>query len=148
MTARTRQPHIAAVPHRTELSDEQRADKFLAELDDNMLYCRAMRRHRYPVLLPPKRGKRMNLPKGLSFEPIKGQPGFVLKTEVCEICGRSSVTTTTYDEFLTRRDKRKYEDPAGYAAPKGTGPALQGQVAAHELERRLAEGGLFGMPGR
>lgn len=134
---------------RANESDEELADRFLDELDDNLLYCRATRRHRYPVLLPPgnkNRGKPFRLPRGLSFEPIPGEPGFVLKKETCEICGRTCETVTDRNAFLTGTVKRKYEDPAGYAAPRGTGEYLRGNVAAQELERRLSEGGLFGMP--
>lgn len=131
---------------RSDESDEELADRFLEELDDNFLYCRALRRHRYPVLLPPRKGKTIRLPKGLSFEPIAAMPGFVLKRETCEICGRVCETVTDRNAFLTGKVRRKYEDPPGYSAPRGTGPFLQGKVAAQELERRLDEGGLFGMP--
>jgi hypothetical protein len=129
-----------------QLTDEQRADQFISGLDDNMLYCRARRRHRYPVVLPPKNGRPARLPKGFSFRPCPGQPGFLILEETCEICGRVCVTVTERDSFLTTRTRRRYEDPVGYKAPKGTGKHLGGQVAAHELERRLLEGGLFGMP--
>lgn len=126
-------------------SDESLAERFIEQLDDTFLYCRARRRHRYPVILP-KRGKPFKPPKGFSFEPIPSMPGFLLVSETCEICGRVCTTVTDRSAFLTGQVRRKYEDPAGYSAPKGTGKHLQGNVAARELERRLDEGGLFGMP--
>ena len=135
-----------ATIRRAAESDAELAERFLAELDDNFLYCRANRRHRYPVLLPPKKNRTIKLPKGLSFEPIPSMPGFVLKKETCEICGRVCETVTDRNAFLTGQVRRKYEDPPGYTAPKGTGEYLRGKVAAAELERRLDEGGLFGMP--
>jgi hypothetical protein len=136
----------APVTRRAEETDAELAERFLDQLDDNFLYCRAKRRHRYPVVLPPKRGKPIRMPKGFSFEPIHDMPGFLLVTEVCEICGRVCTTITERDSFLTTKTRRRYEDPAGYTAPKGTGQYLQGNVAAQELERRLIDGGLFGMP--
>ena len=129
-----------------QLSDEQRAEKFLHELDDNKLYCRATRRHRYPILLPPKPGKAIKLPKGFTFKPTPGRVGYIDVSLTCLICGRVCNVTTTPDNFLTHRIRRNYEDPVGYAAPKGTGKHLGGATALHELERRLNEGGLFGMP--
>lgn len=131
---------------RARESDAELAERFLNELDDSFLYCRANRRHRYPVLLPPRKGKAIRLPKGLDFGPIPDMPGFVLKRETCEICGRVCETVTDRNAFLTGQVKRRYEDPPGYTAPKGTGAYLKGSVAAVELERRLTEGGLFGMP--
>lgn len=124
-------------------SDESLAERFIDQLDDNFLYCRARRRHRYPVILPRK-GKPFKPPKGFSFEPVPDMPGFLLVSETCEICGRVCKTVTDRYAFLTGQVRRKYEDPPGYTAPKGTGKFLGGAV--RELERRLGEGGLFGMP--
>lgn len=132
---------------RVNESDEELAERFVEELDDNFLYCRGRRRHRYPVVIP-RRGRTVKLPKGFSFEPIDGQLGMIRTFETCEICGRTCVTVITRDDFLSgRKVSRKYEDPPGYSAPHGTGKALQqGNLATRELERRLIEGGLFGMP--
>lgn len=131
---------------RADETDEELAGRFVRELDDNFLYCRALRRHRYPVLLPPKPGRTIRVPRGLSYEPVPGQPALVMEIKVCEICGRVCRAVTDRNAILTGMTRRTYEDPAGYAAPRGTGKYLQGKVAAYELERRLDEGGLFGMP--
>jgi hypothetical protein len=140
----------APIIRRVNESDAELAGRFIGQLDDAFLYCRARRRHRYPVLLPPKKNgrpvKSVRLPKGFSFQPIPSKPGFLLVTETCEICGRVCQTVTDRNAFLTGQVKRTYQDPPGYTAPKGTGEHLRGKVAMAELERRLDEGGLFGMP--
>ena len=135
-----------ATIRRIDESDEELAERFVKEADDSHVYCRATKRHRYPLLLPRK-GKSVKIPKGFSFEPVPGRAGVVEVTEVCEVCRRVRRTITSQHSFLTDRSRYRYEDPVGYAAPKGTGAALrEGNLAARELERRLNEGGLFGMP--
>ena len=128
-------------------TDGELAERFLQELDDNMLYCRGTGRHRYPVILPPKRGKPLRTPKGFDFAPSEEHHGCFELRETCEICGRVCVSLTEPGGFRARRRILRYEDPAGYAAPKGTGKYVRNPAAGTELDRRLIEGGLFGMPG-
>jgi hypothetical protein len=153
VTGRLATPHGVAEPKMrdsqpSQLTDEQRAEQFIDDLDDNLLYCRAKRRHRYPVVLPPKPGRAFKPPKGFSFSPMHSRPGCYMIEETCEVCGRVCTTVSLPGGFRDRKAVKKYQDPIGYKAPKGTGKHLQGSVAWDELERRINESGLFGMPGQ
>jgi hypothetical protein len=118
---------LTAVP---ALTPDMEADAFLHHVSDEFAQCRSQG-HSWPKLKPGK------VPKGIRLDPLNRRAGVYQVTFVCPVCKMERMTTTLPKGVFDKDTVYVYKQPAGYAAPKGSG--LTPRDFMQEVFRRTFE---------